>query len=138
MENGKSAIVGRLVNNIGFGSTEFYVLRCTIKLVNTFLHHLVRSKMFREQARKVMAGAVGQLRVPKSFLENYVVNVPQLPEQQEIVRLLDTLLIREDRTHQAATQALEHIDLMKRAILAKAFRGELGTNVPGEKGMGEG
>ena len=56
--------------------------------------------------------------------------VPQFSneEQHEIVRLIDDLLARERAAQQAAEQALASIDLMKKSILARAFRGELGTN----------
>lgn len=68
MENGKSAIVDKLENDIGFGSTEFYVLRCDEnKLNNKYLHYFVRQKTFRDEAKGEMTGAVGQQRVPKTF-----------------------------------------------------------------------
>lgn len=74
MENGKSAVVGKLVNDIGYGTTEFFVLRCSDRLYNRFLYHLVRDKLFRDKAKAVMAGAVGQQRVPKRYLETYKYN----------------------------------------------------------------
>lgn len=132
MENGKSAIVGPLVNDIGYGSTEFYVLRCKEKLNNKYLYHMVRNTTFRAEAKAVMTGAVGQQRVPKTFLQEYQLLLPTLPEQHEIVRLIDDLLARERAAQQAAEQALASIDLMKKSILARAFRGELGTNKASE------
>ena len=132
MENGKSAIVGPLVNDIGYGSTEFYVLRCKEELNNKYLYHMVRNTTFRAEAKAVMTGAVGQQRVPKTFLQEYQLSLPSLPEQHEIVRLIDDLLARERAAQQAAEQALASIDLMKKSILARAFRGELGTNKASE------
>ena len=132
MENGKSAIVGTLVNDIGYGSTEFYVLRCKEELNNKYLYHMVRNTTFRAEAKAVMTGAVGQQRVPKTFLQEYQLLLPTLPEQHEIVRLIDDLLVRERTAQQAAEQALATIDLMKKSILARAFRGELGTNKASE------
>lgn len=60
--------------------------------------------------------------------------VPQFSneEQHEIVRLIDDLLARERAAQQATEQALASIDLMKKSILARAFRGELGTNKASE------
>lgn len=60
------------------------------------------------------------------------ISLPSLPEQHEIVRLIDELLARERAAQQAAEQALVSIDLMKKSILARAFRGELGTNKASE------
>lgn len=133
MENGKSAVIGKLVNDIGFGTTEFFVLRCSERLYNRFLYHLVRDKSFRDKAKAVMTGAVGQQRVPKRYLETYKLNLPKVNEQQEIVRILDKSFAKEQQTKEAAEAVLEQIDLMKKSILARAFRGELGTNDPSEE-----
>ena len=56
-----------------------------------------------------------------------------LDEQIEIVRILDDLLVKEQQAKEAAEGVLEQIDLIKKAILARAFRGELGTNDPSEE-----
>ena len=128
MENGKAAFVGELVNHIGYGSTEFFVLRCGEKILNHFVYHLVRWQIFRNEAKSVMAGAVGQQRVPKRFLTSYQLNLPPPEEQKEIVRLLDDLLGREQRTKKIALKTVERVELMKKSILARAFRGELGIN----------
>ena len=60
------------------------------------------------------------------------VTIPSLPEQKEIVRILASLFPKEQRTRELC-EIVEKIDLMKKAILARAFRGELGTNDPGEE-----
>ena len=133
MENGKSAVVGKLVNDIGYGTTEFFVLRCSDRLYNRFLYHLVRDKLFRDKAKAVMAGAVGQQRVPKRYLETYKLNLPKFNEQREIVRILDGSFAKEQQTKEAAEAVLDQIDLMKKSILARAFRGEMGTNDPSEE-----
>ena len=123
MENGKSAVIEKLVNGVGYGTTEFFVLRCSESILNKFLHHFIRGKKFRAEAKEVMAGAVGQLRVPKNFLTNYEMTLPPINEQKEIVRVLDSLLDKEQRTKEFAEKILSEIDLLKRTILARAFRG---------------
>lgn len=65
-------------------------------------------------------------------IRSIILKIPTLPEQHEIVRLIDDLLERERAAQQAAEQALASIDLMKKSILARAFRGELGTNKASE------
>ena len=132
MENGKSAVVGTLENNIGFGSTEFHVIRCNANIFNRYIYHLVRWKKFRDEAKAVMTGAVGQQRVPTSFLEEYPLNLPTFDEQIEIVRILDNIFEKEQQAKELAN-IIEKIDLMKKAILTRAFRGELGTNDPEEE-----
>lgn len=128
MENGKSAIIGKLVNDIGYGTTEFYVMRCSNKLSNGYLYHLVRSKHFRDEAKSVMTGAVGQQRVPKSFLEEYELKLPPIEEQEEILKIVDAMVSKEHRVAVNCENVIEQIDMMKKSILARAFRGELGTN----------
>ena len=133
MENGKSAVIGQLVNGIGFGTTEFFVLRCSNRLFNRFLWHLVRNRCFRDEAKAVMTGAVGQQRVPKSFLENYPIALPSVEEQIEIVRILDACFEKELKVKETAEQVIDQIYSMKKSILARAFRGELGTNNPNDE-----
>lgn len=65
-------------------------------------------------------------------IRSIILKIPTLPEQHEIVRLIDDLLARERAAQQVAEQALASIDLMKKSILARAFRGELGTNKASE------
>lgn len=70
--------------------------------------------------------------INSNALKDLTFKCPTLPEQHEIVRLIDDLLACERSAQQAAEQALASIDLMKKSILARAFRGELGTNKASE------
>lgn len=85
MENGKGALVSDLTNGIGFGSTEFFVLRCSKKILNKLLFYFIKQTSFRKEAEENMAGASGHRRVPKAFIENYVIELPSMSEQQKIV-----------------------------------------------------
>ena len=60
-----------------------------------------------------------------------------LNEQTEIVRILDSLLTKEQQAKEVAEAVLEKIELLKKSILARAFRGELGTNDPTEESAQE-
>ena len=70
--------------------------------------------------------------INSNALKAFAFKCPTLPEQHEIVRLINDLLARERSAQQATEQALASIDLMKKSILARAFRGELGTNKASE------
>ena len=63
--------------------------------------------------------------------------MPKINGRSEIVRILDDLLAKERQAKEAAEGVLEQIDLIKKAILARAFRGELGTNDPSEESAEE-
>lgn len=73
----------------------------------------------------------------KNLNEKIVRSLPipdfTVDEQLEIIRILDDLLAKEQQAKEAAERVLEQIDLIKKAILARAFRGELSTNDPGEE-----
>lgn len=96
MENGKGAIAHNMKNGIGFGSTEFHVLRPdTDKIMSEWLYYLTTWKTFRKEAERNMTGSAGQKRVPKTFLENYVVNLPEIDTQKnesKILRKVDDLI----------------------------------------------
>lgn len=108
MENGKAAIAQGLVGGIGFGSTEFHVLRASPEVLPEWLHYFVRRVQFRQEAKRNFTGTAGQQRVPTSFLENSVIPVPSLPEQRRIVDLLSRAegIVRLRREAQAKAQAI--------------------------------
>lgn len=61
------------------------------------------------------------------------ISVPELIEQAEIVKTVNILLEKELQAKDAAESVIDQIDTMKKAVLARAFRGELGTNNPAEE-----
>ncbi|AIF49781.1 restriction endonuclease subunit S [Pelosinus sp. UFO1] len=70
--------------------------------------------------------------ISSDLLYKYEILVPPLQEQQEIVRILDSLLENEQKAKELCA-VIEKIDHMKKSILARAFRGELATNSPEEE-----
>ncbi len=92
-ENGKCSIVKNLKNNVGFGSTEFYVLRCDEKKVlNKWLYTFLISKKFRNLGVKNFTGTSGHRRVPKEFLSNYKIPVPSIESQKKEVEKIENEL----------------------------------------------
>ena len=72
-------------------------------------------------------------KINQKELSKIMVHMTSLEEQQEIVMILDTIFEKEQQAKEAAESVLAQIDIMKKAILARAFRGELGTNNPDEE-----
>lgn len=126
MENGKIAIISDLKEKIGYGSTEFHILRSTKIINNKLLYNFLKQKGFREDARYNMTGSVGFRRVPTEFMKSYPFPLPPLEEQQEIVRILDEVLENENKVKELL-ELEERIDVLEKSILNKAFKGELGT-----------
>lgn len=126
MENGKCAIAKNLKNDIGYGTTEFHVLRCYQGIINKLLHIFLRQESFRKEAKYNMTGSVGFQRVPVDFLKTALFPLPPLEEQKEIVRVLDKIFEEENRISELIS--LENkIEILEKTILDRAFRGELGT-----------
>lgn len=96
-----------------------------------YLLKVVNSPLCKEQFAQHLTG-IGVPNLHLRDIKEVLIPLPTLPEQHEIVRLIDDLLARERSAQQAAEQALASIDLMKKSILARAFRGELGTNKASE------
>ncbi len=84
-ENGKAGIAKNLCNTIGFGSSEFYVLRPAKKILPEWIFLCVATPAFRKWATPQMTGTGGLQRVPRSVIENYEIPLPPLKIQQEIV-----------------------------------------------------
>ncbi|MCX7199264.1 MAG: restriction endonuclease subunit S [Proteobacteria bacterium] len=88
-ENGKLGVARGLVNGIGFGSSEFIVLRPGLDLDAEFLYYYLARPSFLEEGARSMTGAVGHKRVAKEFIEAYPVPLPSRSEQRRIVAILD-------------------------------------------------
>jgi len=121
MENGKGAHAVELRHGVGFGSTEFHVLRARANVSSRFLFHLCQSKRLRLAAEAHMIGSAGQQRVQKEFFGQYdVIDLPFV-EQQKIAQILDTLDTQIRQT-EALIAKLERIkqglltDLLTRGI----------------------
>lgn len=85
MENGKVAIVRSLRNGIGFGSTEFHVIRLAEFLPREFFFYFLLREELRKDAQRNMTGSAGQLRVPTNYMHQLPIPLPPLTEQQRIV-----------------------------------------------------
>jgi type I restriction enzyme S subunit len=112
-----------------------YLIRISIinstELIEQYLYKFMQSTMYWNQITDLKQG-IAQPGVNAIKLKQLVLLIPSLAEQEEIVRILDDTLQKEDNAKEL-TDILEQIDLMKKTILAKAFRGELNTNNPDEE-----
>ena len=88
-ENGKLGIAQNLENGVGFGSSEFVVMRSKGGILPEFLYYYLSRDTFREAGQAVMSGAVGHKRVPNEYFENLEIPLTPLDEQKRIVAVLD-------------------------------------------------
>jgi type I restriction enzyme S subunit len=125
MENGKIAIVENLKNKIGYGSSEFHVIRCSEAIINKYVFYFLVQDKFRKEAENAMTGAVGLRRVPKQFIENHNMPLAPIPEQQLIVDELESKLTVCDKIEETISQSLLQAESLRQSILKKAFEGKL-------------
>lgn len=122
MENGKGAIAKKLKNNIGFGSTEFHILRPKREVSNCiWLYQLTNLELFRKMAEKNMTGSAGQKRVPSNFLQKIEVAVPPLELQNEFAQKVEKI---EQQKH-LLEQSLTELENNFNSLMQRAFKGEL-------------
>ena len=84
-ENGKAGIARGLVNGVGFGSSEFYVLRPGLSVLPEWLYFCVMHSQFRESGIAQMTGTGGLQRLPRDFVKHFQIPLPPLEVQKEIV-----------------------------------------------------
>jgi len=103
-----------------------------IDVSSQFLWYILQTPEMYDKASSIATGTA-QLTVPIKGLRAMTIPRPNIAEQVEIVRILDGFFAKEQSAKEAAEAVLDQIDLMKKSILAHAFRGELGTNDPSEE-----
>ena len=89
-ENGKGGICRDLVNGVGFGSTEFHVLRPGPEVLASFVYYALLSRPFRFVGKNHLQGAAGQQRVPSEFISEFVLPYPDLRVQEAIVDFIES------------------------------------------------
>ena len=112
------------------------MMKLTIKEPNNkhYIDYYLKTNEILNYFRSNATGTAGNMpKINQKVVSETPLILPETQEQAEIVRILDDLLAKEQQAKEAAEGVLEQIDLMKKAILARAFRGELGTNDPREE-----
>ena len=112
-------------------STGFYVCKCKPNLNAKFLYYLLCFDKTIDYLMQFMKGD-NSPSIRKDDLLDMEIKLPTIEEQQEIVNIIDRIFIKYDKIKDLQAQ-IDKIELLKKSILAKAFRGELGTNDPNEE-----
>lgn len=102
MQNGKHAIAHRLLDGIGFGSTEFHIIRPGPNICSEWIHTFLRQPLVLADAEAHLTGAVGQQRLPEDYLRELELSLPPLPEQQRITGILNERMAAINKARAAA------------------------------------
>jgi type I restriction enzyme S subunit len=82
MQNGKSAIATGLKNKLGYGSTEYHIVRIDDDTLREYIYHILRNDRVLQEATSYFTGSAGQQRVPKEFLENLKIPIVDKPKMK--------------------------------------------------------
>ncbi|MFT5633243.1 MAG: type I restriction enzyme S subunit [Rubritalea sp.] len=129
-ENGKGAKAKGLINGIGFGTTEFHVLRPNTEINADWLLYLTQSHLFRKKGEAEMIGAGGQKRIPEDYIKNYLVGVPCSDEQQKIAAFLDWKTGQIDALIKKKKQIIEKLEEQRTSVITQAVTKGLNPNAP--------
>ena len=121
MQNGKHAVARGLLDGIGFGSTEFHVIRPGPSITSDWVHLYVRQPHVLEAATAHFTGAVGQQRVPEGFLSSLDLPLPPPAEQKRIAAVLNQQMAAVERARAAAQAQLDAARALPAAYLRQAF-----------------
>ncbi|CAH6828898.1 Type I restriction-modification system, specificity subunit S [Vibrio chagasii] len=120
-ENGKGAKVDGLENGVGFGSTEFHVLRAKKGTCPDFIYFITNTSAFRVRGEMNMQGSAGQKRVTTDYLKVYKMVVPkELAEQQKIASVLTAA----DKEIEVFEAKLTHLKLERKALMQQLLTGK--------------
>lgn len=123
-------------NNVPFDNMRInsgmVIYRNGKEFYKPFLVYLYKSRFITKQIEALQTGSA-QPQLPIKIMKNIKLIIPPFDEQTEIVRIIDNLLAKEQQAHSIAQNALAQIDLIKKSILARAFRGQLATNNPADE-----
>ena len=130
-ENGKATVLTGLLTPIGFGSTEFHVVRPKQGLtISRFLFYTVKSELFLRLGEGVMVGSAGQKRVPTDFLTEFPLPVPSLEEQEAIIQFLDDKTAQLDQLITQKQQMLALLREERAALINHAVTKGLDPQTP--------
>ena len=127
MENGKVAVVPPLSTHIGFGSTEFHVLRSAGAVEPKWVRYHLSQLQFRRAARQDMTGSTGQLRVQSSWLAGAGIPAAPIAEQRRVIQRIDELLSDLDAGELELVTAKSKLSRYRQSLLKAAIEGALTT-----------
>lgn len=115
----------------GICSTDILVMSTDNFSTSRYINSLLNTSSFLDYSIANSKG-INLPRVSEKIISEYEFKMPTIIEQEEIINILDDVMEKENNAF-ILYDLTDNIDLLKKAILARAFRGELGTNEPEEE-----
>ena len=129
-ENGKIILIKNLATTVGFGSTEFIVIRPNLqKVFPRFLFYLLYNEPLRSIGKHFMTSAVGLKRVPTEFVENFQIPIPSDQEQHQIANFLEHKTQQINELIRIKQRRIELLQEQRTALINQAVTKGLDPNV---------
>lgn len=129
---GKCAIVPALERRYAYASFLIRI-KASDKVLPKYLARYINSSMARGQLFAKAKSSSGIHNINSKELGSIRIDVPTIEEQTEILKIIESLIKKELDVKDITSNMIENIAELKKSILAKSFRGELGTNVSSEE-----
>ncbi len=132
-ENRKSVILHNLKNGFGAGTTELFILRTSSIIIPDYLLWIVKTDSFINAGVGNFSGVVGQQRLAKDVVENYLIPLPPIEEQNRIASSIRTAFKHIDFIDKNSSDLLSSIKQAKSKILDLAIHGKLVPQDPNDE-----
>lgn len=135
--NGSKENVGklyRITNQKQWAFCDHIIrIRYTSNIMPQYMVFFSKTKIYRQYIKDNMVSSAGQNTISRKGMAKLRIPIPKKDEQEQIVAILENIFEKEQQAKEAAEQVIDQIDVMKKSILARAFRGDLGTNDPNDE-----
>lgn len=124
-ENGKGALLSTLDTEIGFGSTEFHVLRAGESITPVFLYFVTKSEIFMKIGEAFMTGSAGQKRVPTDFVSEFNIALPPKVDQSAIVTHIEAECSRLDTIIDKFKKQIDLFKEYRTTLISEVVTGQI-------------
>ncbi len=124
-ENGKGACLDKLETEIGYGTTELFNLRPNNKVLPEYLYYITITRLFRDLGTRRMTGAAGQKRVPATFIKNFMIGIPPLQEQRQILEYIHKETKKIDELINIRIKQCETLLEYKKVVISDVVTGKI-------------
>ena len=122
-ERGNIAIASGLLQGVGFGSSEIFVLRVNENAVSKYMFYLTLTARFQDGACATMCGVGGLKRISPEFMRTYELDLPSAAEQRRIADYLDRRCAAIDAAVENVTRQIELYRKLKRSLIDEVVTG---------------
>lgn len=124
-ENYKGALMSEIASEVGFGTTEIFVLRPNTHIIAEFLYHITQSSEFNKYLTGGMRGTGGLKRVVPEELKNYKIRLPHVSNQQEIIDYINDMNTQNQELKNKVKHQIKLLHERRTSLISHAVTGKI-------------